>query len=326
MKKLFSTDSVHRRDRFDYWHSAAREHIVDHDSEPVDRQAFQAELEAESLAGIGLIQLRNSPMRVMHTTRHIRRQDAEELFVCRQIAGALWLEQEGREVTLQPGDLALVDPQMPYSGRFLSGSRLLVLKVPRMMMEARIGRVANATTRRLNPEGSGCGFVSEVVAMLPGHAAGLGSSAGEMVREQVLDLIGLSIAEVTGSDAKLSSAQSVALTRLKAAVEARLADPDLGPDVIAAAAGVSVRYANAVLARDGTSIMRLVQARRLERCRKALADPAQAHRTISDIAYGWGFTDLTHFGRAFRAAYGMVPRDYRARAMAHAAEPPRTKN
>jgi hypothetical protein len=42
----------------------------------------------------------------------------------------------------------------------------------------------------------------------------------------------------------------------------------------------------AVLAEDETSIMRLVRARRLDRCRRALEDTSQTHRTVSEIAYG----------------------------------------
>jgi len=38
---------------------------------------------------------------------------------------------------------------------------------------------------------------------------------------------------------------------------------------------------------------------RLERCRKALEDPVQAYRSVSESAYGWGFSDMTYFGRAF---------------------------
>jgi AraC-like DNA-binding protein len=79
-----------------------------------------------------------------------------------------------------------------------------------------------------------------------------------------------------------------------AAIEARLTDPALDAGAVATAAGISVRYVNAVLAREGTSIVRLIQARRLARCRKALEDPLQSHRTLSEIAYGWGFSDMTH--------------------------------
>jgi AraC-like DNA-binding protein len=43
----------------------------------------------------------------------------------------------------------------------------------------------------------------------------------------------------------------------------------------------------------------------------ALEDPRQAHRTIGDIAYSWGFSDLSHFSRRFKGAFGCAPGDYR---------------
>jgi AraC family transcriptional activator of tynA and feaB len=99
---------------------------------------------------------------------------------------------------------------------------------------------------------------------------------------------------------------------VRAAVELLLSNPSVGRAEVAQAAGISVRYANALLAEQNTSIARLIQTRRLARCRMALEDPLQKHRTVSDIAYGWGFSDMTHFGRSFKAAYGLSPRDYRA--------------
>lgn len=36
----------------------------------------------------------------------------------------------------------------------------------------------------------------------------------------------------------------------------------------------------------------------LTRCCEALADPSQARRKICEIAFGRGFNDLTHFGKA----------------------------
>ena len=74
---------------------------------------------------------------------------------------------------------------------------------------------------------------------------------------------------------------------------------------------MSVRHADALLAREGTSIARLIRSWRLARCRRALEDPLQRHRTVGEIAFGWGFSDLTHFGRRFTAAYGMSPGEYR---------------
>ena len=104
--------------------------------------------------------------------------------------------------------------------------------------------------------------------------------------------------------------KALVLLNIRAVIEARLTDPALDAQTVADAAGISERYANAALADDEMSIMRLIQARRLARCRYALEDPNQAQRTVSEIAYGWGFSDMTHFGRRFKKAYGILPSDY----------------
>lgn len=317
MKTLFSTTEVHPRDRFDYWHDVACKNIVDHDSVPECRQTFQAELQSELLADIGLILFKTSPMTVSHTARHIAHANANELLVCRQIAGGLALEQDSRDVVLEPGDITLIDPRLPYAAKFPVGSTMLVLKVPRRVLEARVGITREMTARSFKPSDAENNLTSALLAMLPTYAGRLGRAAEEIVKEQVLDLVAVSLGKLTeGQWPRVSSARSLVRMKVRAAIEAQLTDPALDARTVAAAAGVSVRYANAVLAEESTSIARLIQARRLARCRRALEDPLQTHRTVSEIAYGWGFSDMTHFGRRFRAAYGMLPSDYRRLAKA----------
>ena len=72
-----------------------------------------------------------------------------------------------------------------------------------------------------------------------------------------------------------------------------------------------MRYANALLSQQGTSLERLIVSRRLDRCRRALEDPAQGHRAIGEIAYDWGFGNQSHFNRRFKAEFGCSPSDYR---------------
>jgi AraC-like DNA-binding protein len=310
VQTLFSTNNVHPRDRFDYWHSVASKTLVDHDSRPECRQTFQAELQWGNLGDLGLVLFENSPMQISDT-----RPTTDQLFVCRQMAGEIALEQNGREVLLEGGDITLIDPLAPYAGRFFSGSKLLVLKIPRRLLEARIGKTRQMIARRIRPIAAESSLASSFLAMLPAHTGQLGAAAEEIVADQALDLVAVSFAKAMESGKpRVSSARSLALLNLRAAVEARLADPALDTERVAAAAGVSVRYANAVLAQEGTSITRLIQTRRLARCRQALEDPLQDHRTISEIAYGWGFSDMTHFGRRFKSAFGSSPRDYRRRS------------
>jgi AraC-like DNA-binding protein len=106
--------------------------------------------------------------------------------------------------------------------------------------------------------------------------------------------------------------------RLRAAIETRLSDPALNPETAAAAGGISVRYANELLSQENTSLERYILRRRLERCRQTLESPLQAHRTISEIAASWGFSDQSHFNRRFRDAFGMTPGDCRRQAIEQA--------
>ena len=311
----FSTVDVHPRDRFSYWQEVACKLLVQHHSQTENPRTFYAEISTIAVSDIELVIFENAALCVDHTLQHVRHATGQELFVCRQIGGELALEQGGRNLLLKEGGMTLLDPLLPYSGRFSSASKLLVLKVPRDALEARVGRIRHLTARPIRPIEGDCSLASAFLGMLPQHAAGLSLAGEEIVKHQTLDLIAVSLATaMQRQKPRVSSAKHLALLNLHAAIDSQLSAHDLDGPKVAAAAGISVRYANSVLAQEGTSLMRLIQTRRLERCRTALEDEGQAHRTISEIAYAWGFSDMTHFGRRFRARYGLLPGDCRRRA------------
>lgn len=57
-----------------------------------------------------------------------------------------------------------------------------------------------------------------------------------------------------------------------------------------------------------------VNGRRVEAAKVALADPEQALKPVSTIAYEHGFGSLGPFNRAFRAAFGVTPTAWRQQA------------
>jgi AraC family transcriptional activator of tynA and feaB len=312
VETIFSTDQVHPRERYDYWHSVACKKIVDHDSVPEDRLNFDASIELGTLGNLGLVRFHNSPMRVSHTLTHVAQVESDRLFVCFQVEGAVFIMQNGREVTLEAGTLTLVDPMLSYDCTFFRGSKLLVLKVPRRELRARLGRNLELITRLVTPARVDDSLALSLTAMLPSLAGKMSTVTEEMVGNHAVDLISLSIARTMESDAvRISCPKTVLLARLRAVIEARLTNPHLDAREVADAVGISVRYANELFFEQDTSIRRLIIARRLGRCRDALEDATQFHRTVSDIAYGWGFSDMTHFGRRFKETYGILPSECR---------------
>ncbi len=125
------------------------------------------------------------------------------------------------------------------------------------------------------------------------------------------DLIALSLSE-PDEYRRANRGREATLRRVKRFIESRLGDPELDPAMAAQALGLSSRYLNALFEAEGLSLMRYVWARRLENCRRDLASDARA--PIGEIAYRWGFSDLSHFSRTFRRRFGQSAREARSRS------------
>lgn len=99
---------------------------------------------------------------------------------------------------------------------------------------------------------------------------------------------------------------------VRAAVLARMADPALTVEDLAAAVNLSyVQCYRRLRDEAGLTPSAYIRTLRLERAAALLEDGAG---TVSEIAYGVGFNSLSYFSRCFREAYGVAPSGYAARA------------
>jgi AraC family transcriptional regulator, positive regulator of tynA and feaB len=90
-----------------------------------------------------------------------------------------------------------------------------------------------------------------------------------------------------------------------------LHDPELTPQRAADHVRISVRTLHSRFKLIGKSFGRWVLDNRLDACRNALRDVNQNAFSISEIAYRWGFNDLSYFNKAFRARFDCSPREWR---------------
>jgi AraC-like DNA-binding protein len=96
-------------------------------------------------------------------------------------------------------------------------------------------------------------------------------------------------------------------------IEHNLGDAQLSPAAVAAVHHISLRYLHRLFERQGITVGSWIRHRRLERCRRDLAEPQLSARPIHAVGARWGFRHAADFNLAFRAAYGMPPGDYRQR-------------
>jgi AraC family transcriptional activator of tynA and feaB len=313
MDKILAMSELHPRDRLAYWYDVACKVFVKHECRVEKPPAFDATIHRATLGELGIVEVDSLGLSYAAVTaRNIANEEDDVFLLGLQLEGSATLIQDGREAILQPGDFALLDAQRPFFTHYSAKWRRLFIKIPHRSLKARLAPSSQLTARAVRRGPGISGLVSDYLRMIPQHIGALEEASRAQIGEQVLDLAAIALAAEGAKDRPaLSSARATALLRLRTEIERRLPDPALDPETAAGAAGISVRYANALLAEEGLSIERLIVQRRLERCRHALSDATQAHRTIGEIAYGWGFSDLSHFTRRFKAAFGCAPSDYR---------------
>jgi AraC-like DNA-binding protein len=246
------------------------------------------------------------------TSRHIRRSDLDVCKIDVLAEGRGVVAQDGREASLGPGDLAFVDLSRPAHWT-MSAMRVVAVVFPRTLLPLRPGEVAGLTAVRI-PGDRGAGalassFARELVRRLDDWTAEDGARLGAAA----LDLLTVALAARLDRPERVppDTRQRVLLRRLHGFIEARLGDPGLSPGTIADAHYISPRYLYKLFETQGTSVAGWIRRRRLERCRRDLLNPALADRPVSAIAARWGLTNAAHFSRAFRAAYGAAPSEYR---------------
>ncbi|RCG15223.1 helix-turn-helix domain-containing protein [Streptomyces diacarni] len=120
---------------------------------------------------------------------------------------------------------------------------------------------------------------------------------------------------VTSGAGEAAAYRRALFVQIQSFVWQHLGDPGLCPDAIAAAHHISTRSLHRLFQSRGCTVSAWVRRQRLGRARRDLADPRLAGRTIQSIAATWGFPRPADFTRAFRAAYGVPPQDFRAGAL-----------
>jgi len=229
--------------------------------------------------------------------------------------GECLVEQDGRSVTLGSGQWCAIDKSLPYFTASSLSTRQLALSLPKRRLAGWQNGIRQALVM---PQGflQGAGHVLHESAVAAINAA---TVLGRRDRVRLGDALVHILNMAWHADPEVASARTRRARRhaVMDYVERNLADPDLDIGRIAQALGYSKRTLHKLFADDAMTLSRLIWNRRLEHCRQQLLDPAQARRSITEIAHSWGFSDSQHFSRAFKGRFGVAPRDFRNGHLPH---------
>ena len=312
--RAFSTLHLPPQQRVARWTEEAADRFVRLDFRVRNPDGFIASMLNRDVSDLALTRILSSGHSCKRITRsrgHAVAASEEFFLVSVQLEGGCTIRQDGREARLAPGQFAIYDTRRPYELVLEEDYQQAVLRVPCRTLRERLGGSETLTACAVSAEALPARLLTQMVretcnAAPPRPASGT-----------ALDVADALLAVLSGGLRELredAAPGSGALARVKAYVAAHLCDPTLSVPRIAAALGLSRSYLHKLFRGEGRTLERWIWSERLAACERALRDPRQARRTLTEIAYAHAFSDAAHFSRSFQRRYGVSPSAYRRQA------------
>jgi acetamidase/formamidase/AraC-like DNA-binding protein len=214
---------------------------------------------------------------------------------------------------ISTGHLLLLPRKGDWSVSFQRDMRAVVLSVTSDAFHGRkVSKPVFDEVRVLAPGGFTEVF-SRTLESAARNLEALSDTEWTAVAQGLADLLPTFVRQLVAptTEAGGTATQAAILHRLCQTIERKLDDPNLTPARVAAIEGISERYMQKLFEGSGSSFTHYLRERRLQRTSAELSNPAEAHHSISEIAYRNGFNDSAHFSRAFRHRFGLSPREFR---------------
>ncbi|RUT35037.1 helix-turn-helix domain-containing protein [Arsenicitalea aurantiaca] len=304
---LFSTDAHRPADRYEAWRNRDWPSLAPvMDSMPPEAP-FSARTETFSLAGIPLTYARIDGLDYVRSQSLIRRDGIDHVGIAIMVAGTYSGETRASAFAGGAGTVLIGEFGQPFRQRS-TRSETVTLALPRAIVRRALPALEGV--HGLVLDGAAATLIVEHVLMLRRNLRDVPDVVAPMLAEALVNTVLAGLAMSGQALAGDERGDAVAALQASRIIAQRLADPDLDVNQLVALTGISRSALYRAFAPEG-GVATYIRRQRLEAAHRALADPGNAAQ-ISEIAYRCGFTDPAQFSRAFRAEYGMSPRQLRA--------------
>ncbi len=318
MQHVVQTKELEPADRFGFWRETLGRVAMPVEISCRRPTDFVATVRYATVGSLESIRMWHPPINVSRDRQLIRRSDPEVYHLALTLAGGHRFAQDRQETVVGPGDLILYHSSRPFrtlAGDANHGESAAVVAIPSAQLPLPVDKVRRLFAVGLpSRDGLGRLVARHVVNVADGadayHPADLRKLAVVTV-----DLVAILLARLLDTEARVpvESREQALFAEVQAFIDGHVTDPRLSPETIAAAHHISLRSLQRLFRSHATTVAGSIRDHRLERCRRDLINAAAPGRSVRAVALRWGFADYTTFSRAFKARYGVGPRDYQQR-------------
>ncbi|WP_338827513.1 helix-turn-helix domain-containing protein [Bradyrhizobium sp. 27S5] len=312
MQTTYATNDIPAQQRRQYWQQVVSDIYFSLDLRFLGGHDFNGSLGAWSLGPLSVSRNVSDGLLYKRHERHLLNEREECFLITVPELAEIRFAQDGKEVLCRPGAFLIERSHLPYEFSHRDPTALWVLKVPSAVLKARISRPERLATLQFDCSRSVGGLFVDTLRLAGERIEEMDEPARAMMGRHLIDLLAMAVE----SDERVlaghsSTIRNAHLHRCEHFIRTRLDDMRLTPQMVADACGISLRYLHQLFESEGITVSTYVRTQRLAMCDAMLRDP-QCRKSISEIAYHWGFGDQAQFSRNYRSRFGCTPSEARA--------------
>jgi AraC-like DNA-binding protein len=288
---------------------------VHYEFHPVGEVPFRVDLGMHALPGLMVVTGDlHASRRFGARERAAETRDDATLLV--SLAGAHRIEQDGRDIVLGEGEATFTSCSDLSIMTHGDASRMLGLRFPKAGLAPLVESLDDVWARRISRELPALRLLRSYLTLVWDAQTQAEPDLEGTIVTHVYDLMAVAMG-ATRDIAAAAHARGLHAARLHAVkqdIGRHLGRTDLSVAMMAHRHACTPRFVQRLFEAAGTTFTEYVQAQRLARAYRVLADPRREAGKISAVAFDCGFGDVSYFNRVFRRRYGAAPSDVRAQA------------
>lgn len=312
----FSTDDYQESDRIAAWREIFGSTIAKLDMEPIGDQPFRGKALVHALPNLTIGSISSTPNRIMRTPALIA-DGSDDIMLGIMLKGSAVVAQNGHEaVTLGCGDAVVWSNATVGHSHYPEAIDFLAVAIPRNILVPQLADPERATFSLIPRQSQVLPLLTHYVQTL--QQGQTSQPLDALAATHVLDLVTMALGPTrdAAQDALHGGVGAARLQAIKADIIANITRPNLNIATLARRHGISPRSIRALFSRVQTTFTDFVLEQRLARAHRVIVDPLYIHETISSIALGAGFGDISYFNMTFRRRYGATPTEVRRASQA----------
>ena len=302
--------AVNTGDGFERWHHATCRQYSVTQCKNVVEQNFRARISVREFGALKLHDYLSvtPPDDLITVTRReadIRKDHRDHFQLWVMLDGHTALTQQDTTAQIEAGDLMLQDQSLPFELELGRQTHALMVVIPRSLLASRLSTTNRLAARRISGNSQIGVLCRDFVRQLSLLDDATDDRVAGRLAVSILDILAIAL-EVECDPVNAGSKRRYVLDEVKQYMLANLQNCELDLAAIAYARNIAPRTLNRLFASEGTTPIRWLWQQRLAASYNALCEGRVVQ--VTDAALDFGFKDVSHFSRAFKAAFGVTPR------------------